>query len=158
MKFNTTDIGNIAKALNAEYKEMGPNYRISFESKESGRKLSIEIYPDTKLGKNSGNLITVYASSAFLQLQFCTGYVISRALGEVTFISRHEGKVSGLIVESGAGCSLYSNVDETVLSGDFTQLAPEVMLSSIALSLSEQLITESSGRLDADSLLEEDDE
>ena len=66
--------------------------------------------------------------------------------------------MSGLIVEREAGCSLYANVDESVLSGDFTQLGPEVMLSSIALSLSEQLISDGSGRLDADAMLDEEDE
>ena len=45
-----------------------------------------------------------------------------------------------------------------MLSGDFTQLGPEVMLSSIALSLSEQLINDGSDRLDADALMDEDEE
>lgn len=158
MKFNKTDIEHIAQALDAKVKDMGQNYRLTVENLESGRKISLEIYPNTQLGKSEGNLIVVYASSAFLQLQFCTGYVISKMLGEVTFIARHQGKVSGLIVEREAGCSLYAHVDESVLSGDFTQLGPEVMLSSIALSLSEQLIADGSGRLDADALAEEDDD
>ncbi|MFQ5631453.1 MAG: hypothetical protein ACE5I1_22005 [bacterium] len=158
MEFNDTDIDHIASVLDAKAKKMGSNYRMTFENKEAGRKISLEIYPNTKIGKERGNLIIVYASSAFLQLQFCTGYVISKMLGEVTFIARHQGRISGLIVEREAGCSLYANVDESVLSGDFTQLGPEVMLSSIALSLSEQLITDGSGRLDADALDEEDEE
>ena len=158
MEFNDTDIDHIANVLNAKVKKMGSNYRMTFENKEAGRKISLEIYPNTPIGKERGNLIIVYASSAFLQLQFCTGYVISKMLGEVTFIARHQGRISGLIVEREAGCSLYANVDESVLSGDFTQLAPEVMLSSIALSLSEQLIDEGSGRLDADALDDEDEE
>jgi hypothetical protein len=58
----------------------------------------------------------------------------------VTFIGEHQGKVSGLIVEKEAGCSLYANVDANLLSGDFTQLGPEVMLSGIALSLTEHLL------------------
>lgn len=156
MEFNDTDIQHIANALNAKVKKMGSNYRMTFENKEAGRKISLEIYPNTPIGEERGNLIIVYASSAFLQLQFCTGYVISKMLGEVTFVARHHGRISGLIVERGAGCSLYANVDESVLSGDFTQLAPEVMMSSIALSLSEQLISDGSGRLDADTLAEDD--
>ena len=43
-----------------------------------------------------------------------------------------------------AGCSLYSNVDASLLSGDFTKLGPEVMLSGIALSLTEGILPESS--------------
>jgi hypothetical protein len=61
-------------------------------------------------------------------------------LREVTFIGEHNGKLSGLIIEREGGCSLYANVDRQILSGDFTRLGPEVMLSGIALSLSEPLL------------------
>ncbi len=74
------------------------------------------------------------------QLHFCVGYVVSEMLDEVTFISEQTGRLCGLIVEKGAGCSLYANVDREILSGDFTALGPEVMLSGIALSLTEDVI------------------
>jgi hypothetical protein len=35
---------------------------------------------------------------------------------------------------------LYANVDRNILSGDFTTLGPEVMLSGIALSLTESIL------------------
>jgi len=155
VRFTKNDIEHIAKALNATLKESGNCYRLMVENREAGRKVIVEIYPDTQIGDKQGNLILVYASNAFLQLQFCTGYVISKMLGEVTFVARHEGRISGLIVEKEAGCSLYANVDESVLSGDFTQLGPEVMLSSIALSLSEHALSEGGGKVDADALDEE---
>jgi hypothetical protein len=45
-----------------------------------------------------------------------------------------------LIVERTAGCTLFANVDRAILSGDFTQLAPEVMMSGVALSLTEPVL------------------
>ncbi len=158
MKFTQTDIDHIAGVLNARVKKMGDNYRLTLSNEEAGRKISLEIYPDTQIGDKTGNLIIVYANNAFLQLQFCTGYVISKMLGEVTFVARHQGRISGLIVESTAGCSLYANVDESLLSGDFTQLGPEVMMTSIALSLSEQVFEKEDGRVDADALDDETSE
>ena len=158
MKFTQIDIEHIAGVLNAQVKKMGDNYRLTIVNEEAGRKISLEIYPDTQIGDRTGNLIVVYANNAFLQLQFCTGYVISKMLGEVTFVARHAGRISGLIVESTAGCSLYANVDESLLSGDFTQLGPEVMMSSIALSLSEQVFEKEDGRVDADALDDENPE
>jgi len=155
VKFTQTDIDHIAGVLNARVKKMGDNYRLTLSNEEAGRKISLEIYPDTQIGDKTGNLIIVYANNAFLQLQFCTGYVISKMLGEVTFVARHQGRISGLIVESTAGCSLYANVDESLLSGDFTQLGPEVMMTSIALSLSEQVFEKEDGRVDADALDDE---
>ncbi|MEJ2050073.1 MAG: hypothetical protein P8Y60_09600, partial [Calditrichota bacterium] len=75
-----------------------------------------------------------------IQLHFCTGYVPSESLGEVIFFAENKGRLSGIIVEKEAGCSVYSNVDSSILSGDFTQLAPEVMMSGIALSVTEHLL------------------
>jgi hypothetical protein len=78
-----------------------------------------------------------------LKLHFCTGFVVSKKLGEVTFIAEHRGKISGLIVEKETGCSLFANVASQVLSGDFTSLSPELMSAGIALSLAETLLPES---------------
>jgi hypothetical protein len=138
--FTENDITKIAAALGTAWKFNHNNYRLVVENETRDRKLSIEIYPGIPIGNKIGNLITVYTHNTHLQLHFCTGYVISDYLGEVTFVSEHQGKISGLIVEREAACSLYSNVDRSLLSGDFTQMGPEVMLSGIALSLTEHII------------------
>jgi hypothetical protein len=143
--FSERDIKKIASVLGAEAKHRGNNYRLVLENPEAGRKLSIEIYPEVHLGqkrRNSGNLISVFTPTAHLQLHFCTGFVVSKMLGEVTFIAEHRGKISGLIVEKETGCSLFANVDSQVLSGDFTSLSPELMSAGIALSLAETLLPE----------------
>jgi len=75
-------------------------------------------------------------------LHFCSGFVASEMLGEVTFIGEHNGHLSGIIIEKDAAFSIYSNVDNKLLTEDFTSLGPEVMLSGIALSLAEHLLTE----------------
>ncbi len=139
-EFKQQDIKLIAKTLGVEAKAKGNNFRFELEHPESKRKLALEIYPNIKIGKQFGNLISVYTQSAHLQLHFCSGYVVSELLGEVTFIGEDHGKLSGLIVEKEAGCSLYANVDRKILSGDFTQLGPEIMLSGIALSLTESIL------------------
>lgn len=141
--FAKKDIDKIARVLGTQPKRMATNYRFLLESKEDGRRLSLEIYPDIAIGEKRGNLISVYTGNTHLQLHFCTGYVVSDMLGEVTFVAEHQGRLAGLIVEKEAGCSLYANVDASLLSGDFTQLGPEVMLSGIALSLTEHLLPES---------------
>lgn len=141
--FTKKDIDKIAKTLGVEYKYKGNNYRLTLFNEDEERKLSLEIYPDIQIGANRGNLISVYTSNTHLQLHFCSGYVVSELLGEVTFIGTHQGHMSGLIIEREAACSLYANVDEAILSGDFTKLGPEVMLSGIALSLTEHLLPDS---------------
>lgn len=142
--FKSDDIAKISTVLGVRAKHKGNNFRFEIENKENNRKLALEIYPDIQIGRSTGNLISVYTSTAHLQLHFCTGYVISEMLGEVTFVGEERGKLSGLIIEREGGCSLYSNVDRSILSGDFTTLGPEVMLSGIALSLTETMLPPSS--------------
>ncbi|MCD6117594.1 hypothetical protein J7K93_11300 [bacterium] len=148
--FDKKNIDKIARVLETEYEKEGQCFRMVLENKKENRKLSLEIYPDIPIGDKRGNLISVYTLSTHLQLHFCSGYVVSEMLGEVTFIAEHKSRLSGLIIEKGAGCSLYSNVETEILSGDFTKLGPEVMLSGIALSLAETVLPDE-GRKEDDS-------
>ena len=138
--FQSNDYNKIASVLDCEFQISDQCQRTVLENKQENRKLSLEIYSDIPIGSRKGNLISVYTAQTHFQLHFCNGYVLSDMLGEVTFIAECQDKVSGLIVEKGAGCSLYANVDVHILSGDFTQLGPEVMLSGIALSLAETIL------------------
>jgi len=145
LSFKATDIKKLEKVLSVPAKRQGASYRFELGGKESGRQLALEIYPGIPIGKEVGNLISVYTQSAHLQLHFCSGFVVSELLGEVTFVGEQEGRLSGLIVEKEGGCSLYANVNRSLLSGDFTQLGPEVMLSGIALSLTDGILQGDAG-------------
>jgi hypothetical protein len=140
LEFKDADIRKIGQVLGVSAKHRGSNYRYELENKSLNRKLALEIYPNIHIGQRRGNLISVYTPTAHLQLHFCTGYVVSKLLGEITFVAEADGKLSGLTVEREGGCSLYANVDRQILSGDFTALGPEVMLSGIALSLTENIL------------------
>lgn len=142
-EFKDSDIKKIAQVLGVPVKHRGSNYRFELENKSLNRKLALEVYPGIHIGPRKGNLISVYTPTAHLQLHFCTGFVVSKLLGEITFVAESDGKLSGLTVEREGGCSLYSNVDRSILSGDFTTLGPEVMLSGIALSLTENILPQS---------------
>jgi len=140
--FTKEDFKRIEKVLDQTFEKSDSSYRMVLENESENRKVSIEIFHDIKIGHQTGNLISVYTNATHLQLHFCSGYVVSEMLGEVTFVGEHKGRLSGLIIEKGAACSFYSNVDSSLLSGDFTKLGPEIMLSGIALSLAEDLLTE----------------
>ena len=140
--FKDSDIKKIALILKTTAQKSGNAWRMIVADPEDNRKLSVEIYSNIPIGSRSGNLISVYTQDSHLELHFCTGYVVSESLGEVTLVAESGGKVSGLIIESGASCSLYANVDREVLSGDFTKLGPEVVLSGVALSLTEKVLSE----------------
>ena len=138
--FKPSDIRKLEKLFGVTAKAKGSNYRFVIAPADERRKLALEIYPSISIGAKAGNLVSVYTPSAHLQLHFCSGFVTSEMLGEATFVAEHDGKVSGLIVEREGGCSLFANVDRSLVSGDFTSLGPEVMLSGVALSLTDTIL------------------
>ena len=135
-----SDIAKLEKAFGVQARTIGDNIRFELAATEEHRKLALEIYSQIPIGHRKGTLVSVYTENAHLQLHFCSGYVVSDLLGEVTFVAEQDGKVSGLIIERQGGCSLFANVDRLLVSGDFTQLGPEVMLSGIALSLTDGIL------------------
>lgn len=142
--FADEDFQRIADVLDVSAKRDNSLVRYELQDESSGRRLSLEINPNVDLpesvrGEQPGNLVSVYAASSFLQIQGCTGFIASKELGEVIFFARRGGTTNGLVVEREAGCSLYANVDARLLTADFTQLSPELIMSSVALSMTETL-------------------
>jgi len=138
-QFSSENIEEIGVVLGTVAKKIGNVYRIELKDSSETRKLALEIHVNLKVGDASINMVSVYASNTFLQLHNCTGFVASDLLNPVTFFGKMNGLVSGLIIEKEAGCNLYYNVNEDLLLGDFTLLPPEVMMSSVALSLTENV-------------------
>ncbi len=138
--FTKTDIVKIAKTLGVQAKLKGNNYRLEFSGIKDNRRLILEIYPDIAIGKKKGNLISAYTHNTHFQLHFCSQYVLSNDLGEVTFIGETKDKVSAIVVEREGGCTFYANIDRSILSGDYRMLSLDVMLAGISLSLTEDLI------------------
>ncbi len=79
-----------------------------------------------------------------MQLHNCSGFVASEELGEVTFVAETTDRISGLVVEREAACSLYSDINRDLISSDFSRFGVEVMLSGVALSLAEDLFNDKS--------------
>ncbi len=139
-QFTKENIDAIAAILQTEAKPLGNDvYRLEVVNKEEGRKLAVEIHLGMQVDDEEHNMVSVYAQNTFLQLHNCTAFIASDMLKQVTFFGREGDRTSGLIIEQGAGCSLYSNVSETILNSDFTQLPEDLMMCAIALSLTESV-------------------
>jgi len=141
--FDKSDADKIGAVLAAESVNFETDhYRIKLVNEEDRRSLVLQVYPEVTLGKSRGMLVVVYTGNSHLQLHNCTGYVVSDELGEVTFVSEKPEQLSGLVVERGASCSLYGGMNRELISSDFTQLGVEAMLSGVAMSLVEDILTD----------------
>lgn len=137
-EFTKDNIEAIGKVLECTPKPLGNDvFRFELTDAENHHKLALEIHLGLEIEGDRMNMVSVYASNTFLQLHNCTAFIASDILKQVTFFGKQGGITSGLIVEQGAGCSLYANVDDSILSGDFTKLPEDVMMCGVALSLTE---------------------
>jgi hypothetical protein len=137
-EFTKENIDAIGKVLGAAPKPLGDDvYRFEVINEDETRRLALEVHMGLDMNDGKMNMVSVYAQNTFLQLHNCTAFVASEMLKQVTFFSKEGGRTSGLIVENEAGCSLYANVDDQVLNSDFTQLPEDIMMCSVALSLTE---------------------
>lgn len=141
VEFSQNDADKVAAVLAAEKTTFEKDhFRLRIVNSEDKRILVLEIYPQIDLGKARGMLVVVYTGNSHMQLHNCTGYVVSEELGEVTFVTESKQRLSGLVVERGASCSLYAELNRDLISSDFTKLGIEVMLSGVALSLAEEIL------------------
>ncbi|SHE48639.1 hypothetical protein SAMN05443144_101402 [Fodinibius roseus] len=139
-EFTKENIDAIAEILQTEAKPLGNDvFRLEVKNEEESRRLALEIHLGMEVNGEKLNMVSVYAQNTFLQLHNCTAFIASDMLKQVTFFGRQQDRISGLIIEQGAGCSLYANVEETILNSDFTQLPEDLMMCAIALSLTESI-------------------
>lgn len=137
-EFTKENIQAIGDVLGTTPKPFGEDvFRFEVINAEEGVKLALEIHLGLELEGERMNLVSVYSGTTFLQLHNCTAFIASDLLKQVTFFGKKNGITTGLIVEQSAGCSLYANVSDSVLSGDFTKLPEDVMMCGVALSLTE---------------------
>ena len=144
--FKAEDFDRISDVLGVAGQFDGACVRYKLHDPASGRRVTLEVaydldVPDAVREDGGDTVVTVMAPSSFVQLHGCTGFIASEELGEVIFFGKCAGKTSGLVVEKQAACSLYANIDDRLLSTDFTQLAPELIMSSLALSMTEDLFS-----------------
>lgn len=139
-QFTKENIDAIARVLNCEAKPLGDDvFRLVIKNEAEGRKLALEIHLGLDIDGQQSNMVSVYAQETFLQLHNCTAFIASDLLQQVTFFGNEHKRISGLIVEKGAGCSFYANVNEAILNSDFSQLPEDLMMCAVALSLTESV-------------------
>jgi hypothetical protein len=138
-EFSIDNLRIIGDILGVQPKQNGNVFRFELQNAEHNRKLALEIHPMLLVDGIPNSMISVYSHNTFLQLHNCVGFVASDMLHQVTFFGKTENTTSGLIVEKEAGCSYYANVDDFILKGDFTKLPPELMMCSVALSLTDNI-------------------
>ncbi len=137
--FDIENLDSITEVLGVKPKVTGKVRRFEVKSENKENRLALEILHGLEFEDTQTNIVSVYAHNVFLQLHNCTRFIASKTLQQITFFGKIGGQTTGLIVGKDGSCSLYANVNDELLNGDFTKLPPEIMMCSVALSLTEAI-------------------
>ena len=140
--FNEENIKEIASVLGAEVEQNGDSWNFQLHDSETKQSLAFFIYNNIDLGGGSvGTLVSVHTQHGYFEIHFCNGYMVFEP-DEIIFFEAKPETVSCLIVGKQCTCSMFSNINRSLLKADFTALEAPVLLSAMQLSLTEDVLPE----------------
>jgi hypothetical protein len=138
--FTNDDINSISKTLGTEFKEFTQGWTFNINSPKIKQALVLTIYINVNLGgDNIGSLISVQTQHGYFELHNCSNFILFEP-DEVIFIQNSNDKVSSLILSKDGACSMYSNIERSIINADFSELDSAVLLSAMQLSLTESVL------------------
>ncbi len=136
--FTNNDIEQISSVLCCRPKEFENSWSWALSASDASKMLIFSVHNDVNLGKGvTGSMVSAQTQQGYLELHNCKGYLTFEP-DEVIFIAEEANKVSSLIIGKNATCSLYSNIDRSILSSDITTLDAAVLMAAMQLSITEE--------------------
>ncbi len=139
-RFTSSDISSIENILGNTSSIQDNSWSWSLKSLETKQVLIFTIYNSAKLNsERTGVLISIQTQYGYFELHDCNAFLIFEP-DEVIFVNSQEDKLSSLVIGKSATCSLFSNIDKSILNTDFSLLDPAVLLSAMQLSITESIL------------------
>ena len=140
--FKNDDVEKISSILGVEHKGSTDTWTWTLKNSQTNQSVVFTIYNKTQLSPQSNNhgvLVSVPTKHGYFELHGLTGYMLFEP-EEVIFVRAEEERVSCLVIGSNSSCSLFSNIDKSILKSSITELDPAILLSAMQLSLAESII------------------
>ncbi len=138
--FSEDNIKEIAKTLEATVERDGDSWTFQLHDQATRQSLVFTLFNNIELGgEEKGSLVSVQTQHGYFEIHFCNGYMVFEP-DEIIFFEAKPKTVSCLIVGRKCTCSMFSNINRSLLNADFTTLDPPVLLSAMQLSLTEDVL------------------
>lgn len=143
--FNESEIKRISKTFGLEPKRFADAWTWEFPAGEGLFPLFFTLYSGIDLGSGElGSLATVQSRQGYYELHGVESFMVFEP-DEVFFVASGEAAMSCLIISKQGACSLYSNIDRNLLSGDPGSLHPGALLAAMQLSIVDNIEPENAG-------------
>lgn len=139
-EFTNDDIRKISDVLGVKEKGSGGTWSWQIKDSDNYKPMVLTLYGKAGLGGDSeGPLLSVQTRHGYYELHDISHYLFFEP-DEIIFINAGEEKLSSLIIGRQCTCSLYSNINRSILNSDFSELDPAVLLSAMQLSITENVL------------------
>lgn len=142
MKFTFTEnnIKEIGKTLQASVEKSADSWTFQLHNPNTRQSLFFVIYNNIDLGGGEkGTLVSVQTQHGYFEIHFCNGYMVFEP-DEIIFFESKPETVSCLVIGKECTCSMFSNINRSLLEADFTTLDAPVLLSAMQLSITENVL------------------
>lgn len=132
MEFTRNSVQEIAALLGAAVEASGDEsiLRIAGGTSSPAIVLSVSFLDDGR------GVLSAQTSYGYFELHDVKRFVPVEP-DEVIFVAETGERISGLVVGSQGNCSLFANVDRSILSADPRDLDPSLLLAAMQLGLTE---------------------
>jgi hypothetical protein len=89
--------------------------------------------------KSTGTVATVQSNHGYFEIHNITTFIPFDP-DEIIFIHHDDQFLSSLIIGKGATCSLFSNIDRSILRKDLSELEPATLMAAMQLSIADSII------------------
>jgi hypothetical protein len=140
--FTDEDIKAISGVLGQKAKDLENAWSWRLQNKGNNQPIAVSIHNEVGLGQDrQGSLVSVQTQHGYYEMHDVAAFLTFEP-DEIIFINANGAFVSSLIIGKLGTCSMYSNISRDILSADFANLDPVVLLSAMQLSLTEGILPE----------------
>lgn len=133
-------IEQIIKVLGNPIESFPNNWNWKLIDENSKQVLFLSLYLEVQNpSKMLVNLVSVQTSYGYFELHGFTK-ILPIEPDEIAFISINENKLNCMIIGKNCTCSLYSNIDKSLIKTNFSTLDNPLLLSAMQLALFEDLL------------------
>lgn len=140
--FKNEDVDKISEILESNHKGSNDTWSWTLKNNETNQSVVFTIYNRTQLSpanEETGVLVSVQTKHGYFELHGITGYLLFEP-DEVIFVRAIDDKVSCLVIGSNSSCSLFSDINKSILKTNITELDPAILLAAMQLSLAESIL------------------
>ena len=138
--FQMADIKQISQIFGSKPSESDGQWMWHMQNAATRQQQTVTLHNNVKFGKHKkGSLVVVQTKHGYFELHDCTGFIIFEP-DEVIFVSATSDKLSCMVIGRECTCSMFSPIRREILTADFSELDPAILMSAMQLSLTATIL------------------